>query len=100
MLLEQSPRHRLLRLCIAPGASLPMHYHLHRSKQWIVLSGLALWESNGEQQRLRAGDRVEIVMEQAHSIRNLGVIEVQLYEMQFGEYFGDDDITVVESARA
>lgn len=100
VLLEQSPRHRLLRLCIAPGASLPMHYHLHRSKHWIVLSGLALWESNGEQQRLRAGDRVEIVMEQAHSIRNLGVIEVQLYEMQFGEYFGDDDITVVESARA
>ena len=90
-------RHRLLRLEIAPGQGLPQHYHLHRSKRWTVISGLLQVEIDGQQRRLRAGDTLTIALEQVHALHNPGVMPVQLYEVQFGEFFGDEDVRLLDA---
>jgi mannose-6-phosphate isomerase-like protein (cupin superfamily) len=52
-------------------------------------------EIDGQSRRLRAGDSLEIALEQAHALHNPGVVDVQLYEVQFGDFFGDEDVTFV-----
>ena len=94
-LLKTDARHQLLLLRIAPDAGLAAHYHLHRRKRWIVLSGLLQLEMDGDTRRIRAGEIVEINEESVHALRNIGKIPAELYEVQMGEYFGDEDITLV-----
>ena len=97
LILEETSRHRLLNLSLAPGQSLPLHYHMHRSKQWFVLSGLGHLHLNDEQRRVSAQDSVLIEQGQAHSLHNPGFVALKLYEVQYGDYFGDDDITYLTS---
>ena len=92
--LREDGRHRLNHLHILPGTGLPAHYHLHRRKRWVVISGLMQLELNGQTRRLRVGDVVEINEEQVHSLLNIGKIPGELYETLVGEYFGDEDITL------
>jgi mannose-6-phosphate isomerase-like protein (cupin superfamily) len=94
-LLKTDARHQLLLLRIAPDAGLAAHYHLHRRKRWIVLNGLLQLDIDGQTRRMRAGEIVEINEESVHALRNIGKIPAELYEVQMGEYFGDEDITLV-----
>ena len=82
-------------LTISPDAGLAAHYHLHRRKRWIVISGLLQLDIDGQTRRMRAGETVEINEESVHGLRNIGKIPAELYEVQMGEYFGDEDITLV-----
>lgn len=94
-LLKTDARHQLLLLTITPDAGLAAHYHLHRRKRWIVLNGLLQLDIDGQTRRMRAGEIVEINEESVHALRNIGKIPAELYEVQMGEYFGDEDITLV-----
>jgi polysaccharide biosynthesis protein PslE len=94
-LLKTDARHQLLLLTITSDAGLAAHYHLHRRKRWIVLNGLLQLDIDGQTRRMRAGEIVEINEESVHALRNIGKIPAELYEVQMGEYFGDEDITLV-----
>ncbi|MFP6850380.1 MAG: cupin domain-containing protein [Pseudomonas sp.] len=94
-LLRADMRHQLLLLSITPDAGMAANYHLHRRKRWVVLNGLLQLELNGETRRVRAGETVEINEEVVHALHNIGKIPAEIYEVQIGEYFGDDDITLV-----
>jgi mannose-6-phosphate isomerase len=45
---------------------------------------------------LRPGDSIDIPRESAHRVANEGDIEVVFIEVQYGTYFGEDDIVRLE----
>lgn len=93
--LEESPRHCLVKVTIAPGQGLPAHYHQHRSKRLLVLSGILHVDIDGQVHRLRAGEGLSVALEQVHAMNNPSVAPVQFYEVQSGDYFGAEDVTFV-----
>lgn len=93
--LEESPRHCLVKVTIAPGQGLPAHYHQHRSKRLLVLSGILHVDIDGQVHRLRSGEGLNVALEQVHAMNNPSVAPVQFYEVQSGDYFGAEDVTYV-----
>ena len=41
---------------------------------------------------LRRGETADIPLGHAHRLENFGDVEVELIEVQFGDYLGEDDI--------
>ena len=73
-----------------------MQKHFHRNEHWIVVSGTAKVEIDGEVSLVRPNESIYIKMGHAHRLSNEGKIPIVLIEAQVGEYTGEDDIVRIE----
>jgi len=90
--LEDSPRFKIKRIEVKPGASLSLQMHHHRSEHWIVVSGMAK-VVNGENELLvNTNESTYIPAGHKHRLENPGVLDLVMIEVQSGEYLGEDDI--------
>jgi mannose-6-phosphate isomerase-like protein (cupin superfamily) len=69
-----------------------MQMHHYRAEHWIVVSGTALVERDGEEQLVSENESVYIQIGQRHRLTNPGCLPLQLIEVQSGCYLGEDDI--------
>ena len=90
--LATGPQYQVKRIVVRPGASLSLQYHHHRAEHWVVVRGLA---------RVTCGDRVfdldpnqstYIPLGETHRLENPGTEELEIIEVQSGDYLGEDDI--------
>jgi mannose-1-phosphate guanylyltransferase len=89
---REGSRYKLKRIVVKPGARLSLQKHLHRSEHWIVLAGTAQ-VTNGEQTFLvRPNESTYIPMGQMHRLENPGKVDLEIVEVQVGDYVGEDDI--------
>ena len=94
--LEDGDRFKIKRIMVKPGASLSLQLHHHRSEHWIVVQGMAR-VVNGEQELyLRTNESTYIPAGHRHRLENPGLLELQMIEVQSGEYLGEDDIVRFE----
>ena len=94
--LEDGDRFKIKRIMVKPGASLSLQLHHHRSEHWIVVHGMAR-VVNGEQELyLRTNESTYIPAGHRHRLENPGLLELQMIEVQSGEYLGEDDIVRFE----
>lgn len=94
--LEDSPRFKIKRIEVKPGASLSLQMHHHRSEHWIVVSGMAR-VVNGERELLvNTNESTYIPAGHKHRLENPGVLNLVMIEVQSGEYLGEDDIVRFE----
>lgn len=63
-----------------------MHYH--RSEHWIVVSGMAVVVNDQEELMLNSNESTFIRAGHKHRLRNPGVIDLVLIEVQSGDYLG------------
>ena len=70
--------------------SLQMHHH--RSEHWIIVSGTAKVEIDGEVKTLTENQSVYVPLGSKHRLSNPGKIPLKLIEIQSGTYIGEDDI--------
>jgi mannose-1-phosphate guanylyltransferase / mannose-6-phosphate isomerase len=90
--LEEGARFKIKRIMVKPGESLSLQMHHHRSEHWIVVSGTAR-VANGERDfLLNTNESTYIPAGHTHRLSNPGVIDLQIIEVQSGEYLGEDDI--------
>ena len=95
-ILENGDRFKIKRIMVKPGASLSLQLHHHRSEHWIVVQGMAR-VVNGEQELyLRTNESTYIPAGHRHRLENPGLLELQMIEVQSGEYLGEDDIVRFE----
>jgi len=80
------------KIVVYPGKRLSLQRHQHRDEHWFVVSGKALWTLNGVEERLVAGQSVDIPRKSVHRIQNDGLENLVFTEVQTGDYFGEDDI--------
>lgn len=90
--LEDAPTHKVKRIVVEPGRRLSYQYHNHRSEIWTVINGNATVTLEGEVQRLGPGEVIRIPVTQRHRVANEGTESLIIIEVQYGTYFGEDDI--------
>jgi mannose-1-phosphate guanylyltransferase/mannose-6-phosphate isomerase len=83
---------KVKRIIVAPGASLSLQLHLHRSEHWVVVRGRAEI-TNGEQHcQLSANQSTYIAAGIKHRLSNPGTEPLEIIEVQTGSYVDEDDI--------
>ena len=80
------------KIMVEKGESLSLQLHNHRSEHWVVVSGKALVEIEGEKKLLNKNESAYIPLGSKHRLSNPGNSPLILIEVQSGDYFGEDDI--------
>jgi mannose-6-phosphate isomerase len=89
---------KVKRICVNPGQRLSLQKHAQRAEHWVVVRGTAritLGNPDGETYRdfdLQPGQHCDIAIGQVHRLANHGSSPVEIIEVQFGAYLGEDDI--------
>jgi mannose-1-phosphate guanylyltransferase/mannose-6-phosphate isomerase len=94
--LEDSDGHKIKHVTVKPGQKLSLQLHHHRSEHWVVVSGTAEVELNGETKLLRQGESTFVRSGIRHRLKNPGLIPLEVIEVQLGEYLEEDDIVRFE----
>ena len=79
-------------LRLNPGQSVSLQMHNYRAEHWIVVSGVALVERDGEKIELNKNESIYIPLGVKHRLSNLSENPLILIEVQSGSYLGEDDI--------
>ncbi len=90
--LEESGAYKIKRVTVRPNQKLSLQLHHHRSEHWVVVSGTAEVELDGETRLLRQGESTFVHSGMMHRLKNPGVIPLEVIEVQLGEYLEEDDI--------
>jgi mannose-1-phosphate guanylyltransferase/mannose-6-phosphate isomerase len=90
--LEETKIYKIKRVSVKSGHKLSLQLHHHRSEHWVVVSGTAEVELDGETRLLRQGESTFVRSGIRHRLKNPGVIPLEVIEVQLGEYLEEDDI--------
>ena len=94
--LEDAPTHKVKRIKVNPGGRLSLQYHHYRAEVWTIVSGVGTVTINEEIKDFLPGQVAQIPQSAHHRIENKGNVPVVFIEVQYGSYFGEDDIVRIE----
>ena len=77
---------------MAPGASISLQKHVHRSEHWIVVSGTATVTLGDTISVLEKNESIFVPAGSVHRLANSGETPLEVIEVQVGTYLGEDDI--------
>lgn len=83
---------KVKRISVEPGQSLSLQMHFKRSEHWVVVAGVATVTVGNNTFQLAVGQHCDIQVEQVHRLANNTNQAVEIVEVQFGKYLGEDDI--------
>ncbi len=87
-------RHKVRKLTIYPGEKLNLQLHYHRVEHWIIIKGTAEVLYGDDKKFLGANQSIFIPQAVKHQIGNPGKINLEIIEVQTGNYLGDDDVKI------
>jgi mannose-6-phosphate isomerase-like protein (cupin superfamily) len=96
--LEEGPGYKVKRIRVKPGGRLSLQSHKERAEHWIVVRGNATVTVGTTVSTLGPGEVADIGKTEKHRLENPGAEDVEIIEVQFGAYLGEDDITRFEDA--
>lgn len=94
--LAKGPAYQIKRITLRPGAMISMQLHRHRTEHWVVLSGVADVTLGEEVKRLAPQQTTVVQVGVKHRLANPGPELLELLEVQWGSYLGEDDIVRFE----
>ena len=80
------------RLVVRPGGRLSLQSHRRRWEHWTVASGEATVTVGEIVRAMTRGQSIDIQLGERHRLENFGSVDVEVIEIQFGDYLGEDDI--------
>ena len=93
---DEGERFKVKRIGVKPGAKLSLQKHWHRSEHWVVVKGAAM-VTNGEKEFLLGENESTFIPSgTVHRLENPGKVNLEMIEVQSGEYVGEDDIVRLE----
>jgi len=90
--IDYGDRYQVKRITVKPGAALSLQKHQHRAEHWTVLVGTAKVTKGEEVLILAENESIYIPIGEVHALENPGEVDLELIEIQSGEYLGEDDI--------
>jgi len=90
--LEEGPRYKIKRIFVKPGHKLSEQMHYHRSEHWVVIKGTARVVMDGREYIIHENESIYVGKSTKHQLENPGKVDLELIEVQNGEYVGEDDI--------
>ena len=95
--LDEAENFKVKRLEVLPGKRLSYQRHQRRAEHWFVAQGTAKVTLNGHEILVNKGQSIDIPVQGAHRIENPNSAEkLVIFEIQTGDYFGEDDIERLE----
>lgn len=94
--IESDEGFQVKRLVVNPGAKLSLQKHHHRAEHWVVVRGTAEVVNGDQTITLRVNESTYIPIGAKHQLTNPGKIQLELIEVQSGDYLGEDDIVRYE----
>jgi mannose-6-phosphate isomerase-like protein (cupin superfamily) len=85
-------------LSVSPGERLSLQKHEHRMETWYIIKGTAKVTRGVERFTLQVGDSIIIEKNQIHRLENDSEENLEVIEIQTGNYFGEDDIVRIEDS--
>ena len=83
---------KIKRIQVTPGQQLSLQKHSQRAEHWVVTQGTARITLDDRVFDLSVGQHCDIAIGQVHRLANLTEGVVEIVEVQFGSYLGEDDI--------
>lgn len=83
---------KIKRIRVHPGGKLSLQKHHQRSEHWVVVLGQAQVTVGERVMELVPGQHIDIAVGEVHRLANLTPDPVEIVEVQFGDYLGEDDI--------
>ena len=87
---------KVKQITVNPGGRLSYQYHQHRSEVWTIVSGIATMTLDGKISDYIYGETILIPLGMKHRVENKGYDDLIFIEVQYGSYFGEDDIVRIE----
>jgi len=96
-ILDSGDRYKIKRVLLKPGKFLMPQMHHHRSEHWVVIRGTAQVKIGDETFLLHEGESTFVPKETVHILGNPTDSEVEIIEVENGDYLEEDDIVVYDS---
>lgn len=90
--LSEVPGHKVKRIRVLPGQQISLQRHHQRAEHWVVVRGQAHVSVGARALDLGVGQHVDIAVGEVHRLANRSQDPVDIVEVQFGHYLGEDDI--------
>jgi mannose-6-phosphate isomerase len=90
--LDEQKGFKVKRIVVNDGGRLSLQSHRHRSEHWTVVSGIATVTVDAAVVKLKRGQAIDIPLGAKHRLESLDGGVVEIIEVQFGDYLGEDDI--------
>ena len=84
------------RILVNPGAKLSLQKHQHRAEHWVVVKGIATITRGDDVFVLKENQSTYIPKGEVHRLENTEEIDLEIIEIQTGDYLGEDDIIRLE----
>lgn len=94
--LEENSSFKVKRILVNPHSRLSLQSHKHRKEHWVVVSGVATVEIDDLKKELNIGEFCDVPLGAKHRLSNETSELVEIVEVQFGDYMGEDDIVRYE----
>lgn len=89
---SEVPGSKIKRIRVLPGQQISLQKHTQRAEHWVVTLGVARITLDARSFDLNVGQHCDIAVGQVHRISNPTLEPVEVVEVQFGSYLGEDDI--------
>src|SRR5262249_55827808 len=90
--LDEATDYKVKRIEVLPQKRLSYQKHKHRAEHWMVVAGVAKVTLDGKEMTVPTGGVIDIPMQAAHRVENVGAEKLVFIEIQRGSYLGEDDI--------
>jgi len=90
--LSEAPNHKIKRISVLPGQRISLQKHSQRAEHWVVLQGTARVTLDEDTLELTVGQHCDIALGATHRLSNATAAPLEVIEVQFGAYLGEDDI--------
>jgi mannose-6-phosphate isomerase-like protein (cupin superfamily) len=91
-ILDEGTGFKVKRIAVNPGGRLSLQSHKHRAEHWTVVTGVATVIVGEKVQELSRSQHIDIPKGDKHRLENHTDGTVEIIEVQFGDYLGEDDI--------
>jgi mannose-6-phosphate isomerase-like protein (cupin superfamily) len=96
--LDEGQGFKVKRIVVNPGGRLSLQSHKHRGEHWTVVTGIATVTVGERVADFTRSQSIDIPKGEKHRLENHGEGPVEIIEVQFGDYLGEDDIIRYDDA--
>ncbi len=95
-IIGQDQGFKIKKIIILPQKRLSLQRHKHRKEYWVITKGQAKAIKGEKEMNLKQGDSIIIKKEEIHRLENTGHSNLEVFEVELGEYLEEDDIERLE----
>jgi mannose-1-phosphate guanylyltransferase / mannose-6-phosphate isomerase len=94
--LHEEEGFKVKKIVVNPGGKLSLQFHRRRSEHWVVVKGKGRITVGSEVRDYPENKSVYIPVSARHRAENCEQRSLEIIEVQYGEYLGEDDIVRIE----